>query len=389
MARARRQHGERPVVPFSRPTHLLRNIRRWLGLPSRLPLSGGCSPPPPPPCLNRDAADPVLREFVRSGCRLGIGEQDAHEFFVGLVEKLDRWSTTRAVRSAATEPGLQDLLSPRPDRDRRIWAGAQPQRPPAVSIPSALLLSTSGLKDGLLGGEAPTSSLPDTPPTPRPPPPSDVTGGPLPPSMGDATPGRNPPPRAPAASPKPSPAPAWVTELVRGIVPDGSLRPWAASGTDTISGVFTGYTGSSVICTKCKQPTPLRLSPFKCLTLELPPGLRTTSVGQCLGMMASPEPIDGYRCERCNEQTPCFKQTVIARRPAALCLWVGLLPSRSPVREGERGFPLAPPCPPPCPPPSPATCGVLTRLRCLRGLCRLLPGACASAGTSTGSNRSG
>ena len=296
----------------------------------------------------------MLRAWQQSGGRLGIGEQDAHEFFVGLVEKLTRCSTARAVRWAAAEPGLQDLLGPRLDRDRRIWAGCHtgrrpehseqpPAQPSASALPSAS--PPYGLEWGLgradpddhsdlpdlnlHGGEA--SPLPDPPRPPRSPPPSDDTGGPVRPSVCDVTPGPNPPPRG--AQPPP---PAWVTALVRGIVPlpDRSRRPWAASGTDTVSGVFTGYTGSSVICTECKQPTPLRLSPFQCLTLELPPGLRTTSAAQCLGRMTTPEPVHGYRCERCNKQTPCFKQTVIARRPAALCLWVG---SRGPLPVGWGG----------------------------------------------------
>lgn len=201
---------------------------------------------------SRNAADAMLDAFFKAGGRTGIGEQDSHEFFARLLEKLDDLEIGRVIRSSNRDIDLRSILNTNSTHNCQFLSQFRSKLDmPVYTSPSPNDMQNECQKQ---------------------------------------------------------------------------IQPWIGSNKKSLPGIFAGYTGSSVYCMHCKESTPIQLHKFNCLTVQIPSAL-PCKLSTCLTNMVTPDPVPGYRCENCSDNQSNLKQTIIARRPLALCFHFNRLES--------------------------------------------------------------
>eukprot|EP00040_Diaphanoeca_grandis_P003025 m.23459 g.23459 ORF g.23459 m.23459 type:complete len:373 (+) comp14219_c0_seq1:75-1193(+) len=211
-----------------------------------------------------DVADTLIKSIQRFGGIHRLGEQDAHEFFVLLLDLIERLHNNNTIVAVSNRQGLYSLtqqLTPQQETQSQHHTAITPTMPTTATLVRRTIAS------------APDHHHDHDPRTKLP--------------------------------------------LVK-----------SDSGVDCLTQPFSGLWVTSIFCPTCFKSSMLSISSFKCITLDVPSDGRATSVSDSIySVFGLPESVEGYRCELCNTRCTCSKRTSFSRLPTVVCLHFNRLSS--------------------------------------------------------------
>jgi ubiquitin carboxyl-terminal hydrolase 30 len=103
----------------------------------------------------------------------------------------------------------------------------------------------------------------------------------------------------------------------------GHVSIWSDPKQIQVPHPFRGSLSSQLVCNGCGHKSTVRYDKFDSITLSLPeiknPGL---SLGNLLTEFVTPETLEGYKCESCNETTTHTKSVTFGKLPACLSIHI-------------------------------------------------------------------